>query len=161
MNYTVDEKLKVKRNDLLAAIRHIVGSKKFSFSDAFLKRYKPSIGVGRMVINAVTKKYVYVSCFVQYGYNEDNTEYAAYIKKLPICYRRGSGSFVNKVELEDLFVSDLEKLLGELKYYIWWEAEINFPTICAEYDRAKPFVKRYADMVKALGYDPNTNKNKE
>lgn len=155
MNYIVDEKLKVKRNDLLAAIRHIVGSKKFSFSDAFLKRYQPRIGVGSMEINAVTKKYIYVNCFVKYGYNEGNTEYGAYIKKLPICYMRGSGSFVNKVELEDLFVTDLETLLKELKYYIWWEAEVNFPAVCAEYNRAKPFVNRYADMIKTLGYEPN------
>lgn len=154
-------RLEEKEKNLRAAIRLIVGSKKFFFSNSFLKRYQPTIGVGGMTINAVTKKYVYVGCFMQMGFNESNTEYGAFIKKYPICYQRGSGSFVDKVELDDLFISDLEKLLNELKYYLWWEAEVNFPTILAEYNRAQPFVKRYADMVKALGYDPNTNKNKE
>ena len=151
------EVLKAKQEKLLSDIRKIVGGKKFTFSDRYLKKYRPNIGVGERPINGITKKYVYVPCFLQKGNNEDNTEYGAIIKRFPICYQRGCGSFVDKVELEDLFISDLEKILDELKFYLWWESEVQLPKVKKEYQELLDFEKKYEKMKKDLGYDPKTD----
>lgn len=132
-----------KQDKLLAEIRKIVGGKKFAFSEAYLKKVYPRIGVGEMSYSIVTKKYVYVSCFLQYNNNEDCTEWGALIKKFPICYRQGSGKFVSKVELEDLFIADLEKILNDIKFYLWWETCENLPKVRAEYERLLEIEKKY------------------
>ena len=151
-NVEKDKDLEMQHKQLIADIKTIVGNKRFMFSDAFTKRYVPNIGIGDRPIGSVTKKYVYVSCFLQYGKNGDNTEYGAIIKKYPICYQRGCGSFVNKVELEDLFVSDLERIVSELRYYIWWEANVHFPAIKAEYEQTLPFIKQFNNLEEKLGH---------
>lgn len=148
------EVLKAKQEKLLADIRKIVGGKRFNFSDAYLKNFHPKIGVGERPINGITKKYVYVSCFLQHSNNEDNTEYGAIIKRFPVCYQRGCGSFVDKVELEDLFISDLEKILRELKFYLWWEACVRLPKVKAQYDEVLEYEKKYNKMKADLHYMP-------
>lgn len=157
MSYITQEVLKAKQEKLLSDIRKIVGGKKFTFSDRYLKKYRPNIGVGERPINGITKKYVYVSCFLQYSNNKDNTEYGAIIKRFPICYQHGCGSFVDKVELEDLFISDLEKILDELKFYLWWESEVHLPKVKKEYQELLELEKKYEKMKKDLGYDPKTD----
>lgn len=139
-----------KQNKLLADIRKIVGGKKFTFSDAYIEKVHPNIGVGCMDYGTITKKYVYVSCFLQHNNNEDCTEWGAIIKKFPICYNRASGSFVDKVELEDLFISDLEKILNEIKFYLWWESCVNMPKVRAEYERLVECEKKYFKILKTL-----------
>lgn len=151
------EVLKAKQEKLLADIRKIVGGKKFTFSDRYLKKYQPKIGVGDRPIIGITKKYVYASCFLQHSNNDDNTEYGAIIKRFPICYQRGCGSFVDKVELEDLFISDLEKILDELKFYLWWESEVQLPKVKKEYQELLELEKKYEKMKNDLGYDPKTD----
>lgn len=132
-----------KQDKLLAEIRKIVGNKKFTFSDAYIRKSNPTIGVGERPYSTITRKYVYVSCFLQHNNNEDCTEWGAVIKKFPITYIKGCGEFVNKVELEDLFSSDLEKILNELKFYLWWEVSDNLPKVRAEYERLLEIEKKY------------------
>ena len=144
------EVLQTKNDQLIADIRKIVGGKKFTFSDAYLKKHQPKIGIGERPINGITKKYVYVSCFLQHSNNEDNTEYGAIIKKFPICYQRGCGSFVEKVELEDLFIVDLDKILRELKFYLWWEANVRMPNVRAEYEKLQELYSKYAKLEDVL-----------
>ena len=139
-----------KQNKLLADIRKIVGGKKFVFSDAYIKKVHPRIGVGERDYCTITKKYIYVSCFLQHSNNEDNTEYGAIIKKFPICYQRGCGSFVEKVELEDLFIVDLDKILRELKFYLWWEANVRMPNVRAEYEKLQELYSKYAKLEDVL-----------
>ena len=111
-------KLRKKQDKLLADICKIVGSKKFTFSDAYINKVHPRVGVGEMSYSTITRKYVYVSCFLQYGNNEDCTEWGALIKKYPVYYtNKCGGKFVNKVPLTDLFTSDLEKILEDIKSY--------------------------------------------
>lgn len=132
-----------KQDELLAEIRKIVGNKKFTFSEAYMRKSHPTIGVGERPYSIVTRKYVYVSCFLQHNNNEDCTEWGAIIKKFPICYNKASGSFVDKVELEDLFIADLEKILNDLKFYLWWETCDNLPKVRAEYERLLEIEKKY------------------
>ena len=143
-----------KQNKLLADIRKIVGGRKFIFSDAYCNKVHPNIGVGEMPYSIITKKYLYVSCFVIYTNNKDNTEYGSVIKKFPICYQRGTGRFVDKIELEDLFISDLQKILDEIKFYLWWEANVQYPKVKAEYERLHELHFKYHKMKIDLGYDP-------
>ena len=147
--------LQDKNDKLLSDIRKIVGNKKFTFSDEYAKRVYPCIGVGDRLYTSVTKTYVYVNCFVQYSTNKDLNEYGAYIKKFPICYQRGSGEFVKKVALKDLFIEDLEKILNDLKFYLWWQAEVKLPKIKEEYEKALACQKEYEKMLKNLGCDPD------
>ena len=149
--------LYAKQEKLLSDIRKIVGGKKFTFSDRYLEKYRPNIGDGERPINGITKKYVYVSCFLEMRYGEGGAEFGAVIKKFPICYQRGCGSFVDKVELEDLFISDLEKILDELKFYLWWESEVQLPKVKKEYQELLELEKKYEKMKKDLGYDPKTD----
>ncbi len=151
------KELEAKQEKLLSEIRKIVGGKKVTFSDRYLKKYRPNIGVGDRPIDGITKKYVYVSCFLQKGVNEDNTEYGAIIRRFPICYQRDSGSFADKVELEELFISDLERILRELKFYLWWEACIRLPKVKAQYDEVLEYEKKYNKMKNDLGYDPKND----
>jgi hypothetical protein len=153
----VRNSLIAKQDKLLADIRKIVGGKKFTFSEAYIKKAHPKIGVGEMSYGTITKKYIYVSCFLQHNNNEDCTEYGAIIKKYPICYNRATGSFVEKVELEDLFISDLEKILNEIKFYLWWESCVNLPKVRAEYERLMECEKKYLKMKKDLGYTPQND----
>ena len=111
-------KLRKKQDKLLADICKIVGSKKFTFSDAYINKVHPRVGVGEMSYSTITRKYVYVSGFLQYNNNEDCTEWGALIKKYPVYYtNKCGGKFVNKVPLTDLFTSDLEKILEDIKSY--------------------------------------------
>ncbi len=153
----VQKHLQEKNDKLLSDIRNIVRGKRFNFSDRYLKKYQPKIGVGDRPIYGITKKYVYVSCFLQHSNNEDNTEYGAIIKRFPICYQRGCGTFVDKVELEDLFISDLEKILNELKFYLWWEACVRLPKFKKEYQELLELEKKYEKMKNDLGYDPKND----
>lgn len=146
-----------KQNKLLADIRKIVGGKKFTFSDAYIKKVHPRIGEGERDYGTITKKYIYVSCFLQRNNNEDCTEWGAIIKKFPICYNRATGSFVEKVELEDLFISDLEKILDEIKFYLWWEANVQYPKVKAEYERLHELHFKYHKMKIDLGYTPQND----
>lgn len=141
---TKRKELVEKQNKLLADIRKLAGNKKFEFSEAYYNKVHPHIGIGWRPYSIITKKYLYVSCFVQYTNNEDNSEYGAVIKKFPICYQKGSGEFVNKINLEDLFISDLEKILNEMKFYLWWENDVNFPKVRAEYERLHELHLKFA-----------------
>lgn len=150
-------KLRQKQDKLLADICKIIGSKKFTFSDAYINKVHPRVGVGEMSYSTITKKYVYVSCFLQYNNNKDCTEWGAFIKKYPLCYNRFSGfsgKFVNKVPLTDLFTSDLEKILEEIKFYLWWESRENLPKVRAEYNRLIEIEAKYNKMVEDLGNEP-------
>lgn len=147
------EVLEAKQEKLLSDIRKIVGGKKFTFSDRYLKKYSPNIGDGERPINGITKKYVYVSCFLEMRYNESKTEFGAVIKKFPICYQHGCGSFVDKVELEDLFIADLDKILRELKFYLWWESEVQLPKVKKEYQELLELEKKYSKMLNEVGLD--------
>ena len=153
----VRSELIAKQDKLLADIRKIVGGKKFTFSNAYIKKVHPRIGEGERDYGTITKKYIYVSCFLQHNNNEDCTEWGAIIKKFPICYNRASGSFVEKVELEDLFISDLEKILDEIKFYLWWESCVNLPKARAEYERLTECEAKYNKMKKDLGYTPQND----
>lgn len=153
-------KLRKKQDKLLADICKIVGNKKFTFSDAYINKVHPKVGVGEMSYSTITRKYVYVSCFLQHNNNEDCTEWGALIKKYPICYNRCSGKFVNKVPLTDLFTSDLEKILEEIKFYLWWESCENLPKVRVEYNRLIEIADKYNKMVEDLGYEPQTNKTR-
>ena len=150
MNKEIKEKL-------LADIRKIVGGRKFIFSDAYCNKVHPNIGVGERPYSVITKKYLYVSCFVTYQWNEDETEVGAVIKKFPICYNRLTGKFVEKIELEDLFISDLKKILDEIKFYLWWEANVQYPKAKAEYERLHELHFKYNKMKIDLKYDPNND----
>ena len=151
------DKLSETQDKLLADIRKIVGGRKFIFSDAYCNKVHPKIGVGERPYSVITKKYLYVSCFVQYTNNEDNTEYGPVIKKYPIYYNRLSGRFVEKIELEDLFISDLKKILDEIKFYLWWEANVQYPKVKAEYERLYAMHLKYHKMKKDLGYTPQND----
>jgi hypothetical protein len=153
----VRSELIAKQDKLLADIRKIVGGKKFTFSNAYIKKVHPRIGEGERDYGTITKKYIYVSCFLQHNNNEDCTEWGAIIKKFPICYNRASGSFVEKVKLEDLFISDLEKILDEIKFYLWWESCVNLPKVTAEYQRLMECQTKYFKMKKDLGYTPQND----
>jgi hypothetical protein len=153
----VRSELIAKQDKLLADIRKIVGGKKFTFSNAYIKKVHPRIGEGERDYGTITKKYIYVSCFLQHNNNEDCTEWGAIIKKFPICYNRASGSFVEKVKLEDLFILDLEKILDEIKFYLWWESCVNLPKARAEYERLTECEAKYNKMKKDLGYTPQND----
>ena len=152
------KELERKQEKLLADIRKIVGNRKFYFSDAYLNKHYPKIGIGDRPIKGITKKYLYVNCFLQYSNNEGNTEYGAIIKRFPIHYQRGSGSFVDKVELEDLFIADLDKILRELKFYLWWEANVRMPKIEAEHNEVLECAKKYNKMLSDVGLDEDMAK---
>jgi len=135
-----------KQKKLLADIRKIVGGKTFRYSEAYLKKagYEVNrIGKGERRVSVITKKYVYVNCHVYYETNNDNTEFGAYICKYPVCQRVQIGKNVTKVELEDLFVEDLEKVRNDLYFALWWEANERMPKIQAQLKECEQYAKLF------------------
>lgn len=142
----------MNKEELLNAIRAIIGSKKFEFSEAYIKKSGiPTIGKSERPYYSVTKKYVYIECYAVYKYNEDTEEYGYDIRKFPICYRKGEGIFAHKLELADLFTSDLEKILKDIQYFLWWENNVHKVEIKAELEKCESYEKAYQKMVKLIG----------
>jgi hypothetical protein len=138
--------LKEKQQKLLAELRKIVG-RGFECSEAYLKQCNwecNRIGKGGRQFGKITKKYVYVSCRAIYTTNEENTEYGAEILKYSVCTTQGN---TNKIELEDLFVCDLEKILKDVKFALWWETE-RMKKIEAEKAECQKYVDLYNKFVK-------------
>ena len=131
---------------MLAELRKIVG-RGFECSEAYLRRCGwecNCIGKGGRQFGKITKKYVYVSCRAIYTTNEENTEYGAEILKYSVCTTQGN---TNKIELEDLFVCDLEKILKDVKFALWWETE-RMKKIEAEKAECQKYVDLYNKFVK-------------
>lgn len=138
--------LKEKQQKLLAELRKIVG-RGFECSEAYLKQCKwecNRIGKGGRRFGKITKKYVYVSCRAIYTTNEENTEYGAEILKYSVCTTQGN---TDKIALEDLFVCDLEKILNDIKFALWWETE-RMKKIEAEKAECQKYVDLYNKFVK-------------
>ena len=136
--------LKEKQQNLLAELRKIVG-RGFECSEAYMKQCKweaNRIGEQDIRYGKVTKKYVYIGCRAIYTTNEENTEYGAVIREYPIC-KVPSYQIVNKIALEDLFVKDLEKIVTDIKFALWWENE-RLKKIKTEMEECQ----KYVDMFK-------------
>ena len=142
----------MNKEELLNAIRAIIGSKKFEFSDAYIKKSgTPTIGRGDRPYYTITKKYVYVECYAVYTFNESGEEYGYDIRKFPICYNRSEGTFVHKLPLVDLFTTDLEKILKDIQFFLWWENNVHKTEIQKELDKCESYSKAYSKMVKLVG----------
>ena len=142
----------MNKEELIKTIATIIGSKKFEFSDAYVKKSgMPTIGRSERPYWCVTKKYVYVECYAVYWYNEALEEYGYDIRKYPICYRKGEGIFAHKIELKDLFTTDLEKILKDIQFFLWWESNVHKMEIQKELDKCESYSKAYSKMVKLVG----------
>lgn len=128
----------MEREEILKELKSIIG-RSFQFSDAFIKKCPVYIGVGERPYCRLTQKYLYVSCFKIFSYREDVDEYGVEIKKFPICYNSLYGEFVDKVPLDKLFTSDLNKILADIKYALWWETNVHLPKIQSELEDAKKY----------------------
>ena len=116
--------LLAKQQNLLAELRKIVG-RGFEFSDAYMNQCDFNcnrIGEQEIRYGKVTNKYVYIGCRAIYTTNDERTEYGAVIRKYPIC-KVPSFQIVKRIALEDLFVCDLEKIVKDIKFALWWENE--------------------------------------
>ena len=141
------------KKEIVEAIRGIIGGKKFEFSEAFTKKCKHSLTLGRQdrPYYAVTKKYVYCPCFAVYKYNEEAEEMGYDIRKYPVVYNRYDGKCMDKLELEDLFTSDLKKILEDIKFFLWWETCVHKLEIQKELEKCEVYDKPYQKMKKILG----------
>ena len=86
-------------------------------------------------------KYVYIGCRAIFTTNEENTAYGAVIRKYPIC-KVPSFQIVNRIALEDLFVKDLEKIVNDIKFALWWEKDVRMKQLQAEMEECK----KYTDL---------------
>ena len=142
----------MNKEELLNTIRAIIGSKKFEFSEAFIKKSGiPTIGKSDRPYYSVTKKYVYVECYAVYTFDETGEEYGYDIRKYPIFYLKGEGIFAHKLELADLFTTDLEKILKDIQFFLWWENNVHKMEIQKELDKCESYSKAYSKMVKLVG----------
>jgi signal recognition particle subunit SEC65 len=140
--------LYAKQQSLLTELRSIVGNKKLEFSDAYIKARKGEyhrLGSG-MVYYGVTRQSVMCPCRVVYSNDPLNKEYGAYIKKYSL-YKYFDGQNVKKIALEDLFVKDLEKVVEDIKFFLYWEANVHFPQIKKEYDECIVLKEKYGKIL--------------
>lgn len=133
--------LTMNREELIAAIRKIVG-RKFQISEAYAKICGgyPTLGAEKRTYCILTNKYLYIPCRVTFGINNDN-EVGAYFHRYSI-YKNFSGRNITKIEYEELFTRDLQKIYDDLTFYLWWEKSVRFPKIEKEYAECK----KYADI---------------
>jgi len=137
----------MEREEILKQLQDIIGGKKFTFSEAFIKEgHILEIGQGRPY-SVVTKKYLYVSCYAVYKWDEEQQEYGTSIQKFPICYNRMTGNFVDKVALNDMFTKDLQKVLDMVELALWWEKNIRLPEIQKQLDEVSKYVAIYDRKV--------------
>jgi hypothetical protein len=147
--------LYAKQQSLLAELRSIVGNKKLEFSNAYIKARKGEYhrlgSVGNdMIYYGVTRQSVMCPCRVVYSNDPLNKEYGAYIKKYSL-FKYFDGQNVKKIALEDLFVADLEKVVNDIKFFLFWEANVHFPQIKKEYDECIAFKEKYSKFEKKYG----------
>ena len=143
MVYERNIELKEKQEKLIAEIRKIIGSKRFTFSSDYFEQCKyntPCIGEGERPYYALTRGYVYCPCRVVFSTNDENTEYGARILRYSL---GGNLITVNKIHLEDLFVKDLEKIYNDLTFYLWWEKEVRYKILRAKMDECEKYVKMF------------------
>ena len=146
--------LYAKQQSLLAELRSIVGNKKLEFSNAYIKARKNQHhtlgGINERPYYGVTRKSVMCPCRVVYANNEDCTEYGANIMKYSL-YKYFDGQIVKKIALEDLFVKDLEQVVNDIKFFLFWEANVHFPQIKKEYDECAALKEKYSKFEKKYG----------
>lgn len=146
-----NDELKAKQDSLLAELRKIVGNKKLMFSESYIKarcdKY-PTLGAVGSEMNyyGVSRKSVFCPCRVLFGANEGNTEIGAYVKKYSL-YKYYQGQEVKKIDLEDLFVKDLEQVLADIKFFLWWEAESHFPSVDKLYKETLEYKAKYDKLI--------------
>lgn len=143
--------LYAKQQSLLAELRSIVGNKKLEFSNAYIKARKGEYhrlgSVGNdMIYYGVTRQSVMCPCRVVYSNDPLNKEYGAYIKKYSL-YKYFDGQNVKKIALEDLFVKDLEQVVNDIKFFLYWEANVHFSQIKKEYDECIAFKEKYVKIL--------------
>lgn len=139
--------LKEKQEKLLAELRKLVG-RGFVFSEAYLKQCHYNcncIGEGERQFGKVTKKYVYVPCRAIYTTNDDGTEYGARIRKYSVCTTQGN---TDKIALEDLFVCDLEKIVNDIKFALWWEKDVRMKKLEEEMTECQKYVDLFNKFLK-------------
>lgn len=131
----------MNREQLLVAIRKIVG-RKFEFSEAYAKKCGgyPTLGANERTYSILTKKYVYIPCRVTFGKNVEG-EVGAYFNRYSL-YKYFDGVAITKIEYEQLFTKDLQKIYDDLLFYLWWEKSVRLPKIEKEYTECK----KYADI---------------
>ena len=131
----------MNREQLLVAIRKIVG-RKFEFSEAYAKKCGgyPTLGANERTYSILTKKYVYIPCRVAFGKNVEG-EVGAYFNRYSL-YKYFDGVVITKIEYEQLFTKDLQKIYDDLLFYLWWEKSVRLPKIEKEYTECK----KYADI---------------
>ena len=143
--------LYAKQQRLLAELRSIVGNKKLEFSNAYIKTRKGEYHrLGDMIYFGVTRQSVMCPCRVVYSNDPLNKEYGAYIKKYSL-FKYFDGQNVKKIALEDLFVHDLEQIVKDIKFFLYWEANVHFPQIKKEYDECIAFKEKYSKLEKKYG----------
>ena len=131
----------MNREQLLVVIRKIVG-RKFEFSEAYAKKCGgyPTLGANERTYSILTKKYVYIPCRVTFGKNVEG-EVGAYFNRYSL-YKYFDGVVITKIEYEQLFTKDLQKIYDDLLFYLWWEKSVRLPKIEKEYTECK----KYADI---------------
>ena len=129
------------REKILENIRKIIGSKSFKFSDAYRNKCGNNLTIGKNGKRYcyLTKKYLYISCWGRYVYDEAEKMYGWDFCKYPIL-KNSYGENITKVPLEELFTKDLEKLLNDIRFYLWWEKNVRFPSLKKEYEECKKIV---------------------
>ena len=141
--------LYAKQQSLLAELRSIVGNKTLEFSDAYIKARKDvrhTLGGDSRVYFGVTRQSVMCPCRVVYSNDPLNKEYGAYIKKYSL-FKYFDGQNVKKIALEDLFVKDLEQVVNDIKFFLYWEANVHFPQIKKEYEETLALKEKYDKLI--------------
>ena len=147
MVFEENKELYEKQQSLLAKLRKIVG-RGFNFSEAYLKQCNYDcnrIGEQEIRYGRITKKYVYIGCRAIYTTNDEGTEYGARIRKYSVCTRQGE---TNKIALEDLFVCDLEKILHDIEFALWWEKGHRLKYLEAEMADCQKYVALFNKFLK-------------
>lgn len=109
----------MERNELLKAVKSLIpANKTLQYVSKFVNEFDPKIGVGERPYSLITRKYIYVNCWVEVGM--ENGKAVSIIKKFPVCYPKGSGQVVKRVPLDELSYNDLDTLLQHLSFYHYW-----------------------------------------
>jgi len=150
----------MNREELLAAIRKIVGNKRFYFSEAYVKKCggTPTIGTYMRRYTSVTKKYIYIHCRVVYTNDLENKEYGALFLKYSLL-RQMQYQNVDKVALEDIFTKDLQKIYNDLIFYLWWEKNVHLQRVENEYNECRKYVDIY-DKIEISNEDMRKLENR-
>lgn len=92
-----------------------------------------------------------------FGKNAEG-EVGAYFNRYSL-YKYFDGVVITKIEYEQLFTKDLQKIYDDLLFFLWWEKNVHLQRVEKEYNECRKYVDIY-DKIEISNEDMRKLENR-